>query len=97
MQAVYAAAQRKSERLGESVEGFTVEAGKLGQRLVAAETQYIEGLAKVKATNRQLQSLSKEILSSEKSAQSKSSRMHASCSFLQKHSCPQPILSLLTA
>ena len=72
MQAVYLAAQRKGEQLGESVQGFTVEAGKLGQRLAAAESQYIDGMRKVKATSRQLQSLSKEIAKSEKTAQSKS-------------------------
>ena len=72
MQAVYLAAQRKGEQLGESVQGFTVEAGKLGQRLASAESQYIDGMRKVKATSRQLQSLSKEIAKSEKTAQSKS-------------------------
>ncbi len=71
MQTVYLAAQRKSQALGESVQGFTVEAGKLSQRLASAETQYLDGLRKVKATNRQLQSLTKEIASSEKAAQRK--------------------------
>ncbi len=71
MQTVYLAAQRKSQALGESVQGFTVEAGKLSQRLASAETQYLDGLRKVKATNRQLQSLAKEIASSEKAAQRK--------------------------
>jgi hypothetical protein len=71
MQTVYLAAQRKSQALGESVQGFTVEAGKLSQRLASAETQYVDGLRKVKATNRQLQSLAKEIASSEKAAQRK--------------------------
>ncbi len=71
MQTVYLAAQRKSQALGESVQGFTVEAGKLSQRLASAETQYLDGLRKVKATNRQLQSLAKEIASSEMAAQRK--------------------------
>lgn len=65
---VYLAAQRKSQALGESVQGFTVEAGKLSQRLASAETQYLDGLRRVKATNRQLQSLAKEIASSENGA-----------------------------
>lgn len=71
MQTVYLAAQRKSQALGESVQGFTVEAGKLSQRLASAETQYLDGLRRVKATNRQLQSLAKEIASSENGAQRK--------------------------
>lgn len=69
-EAVYLAAQRKSQSLGESVEGFTVEAGKLTQRLVSAETQYVDGLRKVKATSKQLQALQKEIAGSERAAQS---------------------------
>ena len=83
MQTVYLAAQRKSQALGESVQGFTVEAGKLSQRLASAETQYLDGLRKVKATNRQLQSLAKEIASSEKAAQRKPHcrLLYASASF----------------
>ncbi len=73
IQTVYLAAQRKSKRLGESVEGLTVEAGKLTQRLASAETQYMDGMRKVIATNKQLQSLQKEISGSEKAAQSEHS------------------------
>lgn len=68
-EAVYQAAKQKGRTFGESVQGYTERAGKLTQRLASAETQYMDGMRKVKATNRQLQSLAKEIASSEKAAQ----------------------------
>ena len=72
MQAVYLAAKRKSEQLGDSVEGYAVEATKLTERLVSAEAQYIDGMRKVKAASKQLQYLQKEVAGSEATAHSKS-------------------------
>ena len=72
LQAVYLAAKRKSERLGECVEGYAVEATKLTERLVSAEAQYVDGMRKVKAASKQLQYLQKEVAGSEANAQSES-------------------------
>ena len=81
LQAVYLAAKRKSEQLGESVEGYAVEATKLTERLVSAEAQYVDGMRKVKAASKQLQYLQKEVAGSEANAQSESG--HPPC----KHCC----------
>ena len=75
LQSVYLASQRRSERLTESIEGFTVEAQKLTERLASAEAQYLDGMRKVKATSRQLQSLAKEVAGSERAAHSTSVRL----------------------
>ena len=67
---MYLAAKRKSEQLGESVEGFAVEATKLTERLASAEAQYVDGVRKVKAASKQLQYLQKEIAGAEATANS---------------------------
>lgn len=84
MQSVYLAAKRKSEQLGESVEGYAVEATKLTERLTSAEAQYVDGMRKVKAASKQLQYLEKEIAGSEATANSESS-MHVVANVLSDH------------
>ena len=76
MQSVYLAAQRKSQTLTESIEGFAVEGQKLTERLVSAEAQYLDGMRKTKAASRQLQSLAKEVHASEQAAHRKCFFMH---------------------
>lgn len=70
LQSVYLAAKRKSEQLGESVEGHAAEATKLTERLASAQTQYLDGMRKVKAASKQLQYLEKEVAGSEATANS---------------------------
>ena len=74
-QSVYLAAKQRSEQLGESVEGYAVEATKLTERLASAEAQYVDGMRKVKAASKQLQYLEKEVAGSEATANSEFS-MH---------------------
>lgn len=69
-ESVYLAAKRKSEQLGESVEGHAAEATKLTERLASAQTQYLDGMRKVKAASKQLQYLEKEVAGSEATANS---------------------------
>ena len=84
LQSIYLAAKRKSEQLGESVEGYAVEATKLTERLTSAEAQYVDGMRKVKAASKQLQYLEKEIAGSETTANSELS-MHVLAHVLSDH------------
>ena len=87
MQSVYLAAQRKSQTLTESIEGFAVEGQKLTERLVSAEAQYLDGMRKTKAASKQLQSLAKEVHASEQAAHRKCSPLcTAACCQVCRHS-----------
>jgi hypothetical protein len=58
---MFRAAEVKAGHLKQSNEGHTAESKKLVERLAAAQEQYMAGLAKVKATHGQLQSLSSRV------------------------------------
>jgi len=57
LQGMFRTAEVRSGQIKQSIEGHTAESKKLVERLAAAQEQYNAGLAKVKATNGQLQSL----------------------------------------
>eukprot|EP00891_Asterochloris_glomerata_P002257 jgi/Astpho2/2257/Aster-x0517 len=68
-ESMYLAAERKAQRLKETVAGQAAEAQKLQERLVAAESQMLAGLHKVRATSGELQSLSSRVGKTESKAQ----------------------------
>ncbi|KAK9828598.1 hypothetical protein WJX72_000955 [[Myrmecia] bisecta] len=65
---MFRSAEMKAKSISEAVQSQTAEGTKLEQRLALAQEELNRGLSKVKATNRQLQSLAKQVASTEKSA-----------------------------
>ena len=61
MQATYASAEVRAKSLAEMQQADAAEAEKLLQRQQAAEAQYDQGLSKLRATARQLQSLASRV------------------------------------
>ena len=61
MQAVFTSAAAKAQYIREATAVDAAEADKLLQRQVAAKAQYDQGLAKLRATSRQLQSLASRV------------------------------------
>ena len=61
---MYKAAEVKAQSLTVTVDSQAAESQKLQERLAAAQEQYSAGLSKLKATNRQLQSLASQVSSS---------------------------------
>ena len=61
MQATYASAEVRAKSLAEMQQADAAEAEKLLQRQQAAEVQYDQGLSKLRATARQLQSLASRV------------------------------------
>ena len=61
MQATFASAEVRAKSLAEMHQADAAEAEKLLQRQQAAEAQYDQGLSKLRATARQLQSLASRV------------------------------------
>lgn len=59
---MFKSAELRATHLRQSIEGFDAEGKKLAERLAAAQEQYNAGLSKLKATNKQLQSLASSVL-----------------------------------
>ena len=78
------------------MEGYAVEATKLGERLASAEAQYVDGMRKVKAANRQLQYLQSEVAGSEATAQSKCTLLCSAVEHIMPCGHDAPISSLYT-
>jgi hypothetical protein len=63
MQATFASAEVKAKSLAEMQQADAAEVEKLLQRQQAAQVQYDQGLSKLRATARQLQSLASKVCS----------------------------------
>ena len=61
MQATFASAEVRAKTLAEMQQADAAEVEKLLQRQQAAEAQYDQGLSKLRATARQLQSLASRV------------------------------------
>ncbi|KAK9847556.1 hypothetical protein WJX84_006734 [Apatococcus fuscideae] len=66
---IFRSAQNKAQQLSESLTDQSTEADKLKQRLSLAWEEYSRGQAKLKATNRELQSLAKRVSKNDAKAQ----------------------------
>ena len=61
MQSLFKSAETRATYVKENVKFHAAEQQKLMERLTAAQEQYNTGLAKLKATNKQLQSLESSV------------------------------------
>ena len=61
MQGIFKSAELKAAHLKQDMTSHSAEATKLAERLAAAQTQYSAGLAKLVATNKQLQALQSQV------------------------------------